>query len=78
MEGDISGMKNKISEKENQINMMEQELQDIKQFVQGMVGDFGKSKFFLSVAQGMQYDEETQFNEGNVTMYLGELEEYIS
>jgi hypothetical protein len=26
----------------------------------------------------MQYDEETQFNENNVTLYLAELEEYIS
>lgn len=26
----------------------------------------------------MQYDEHTQFNENNVTIYLGELEEYIS
>jgi hypothetical protein len=26
----------------------------------------------------MQYDEETQFKENNVTMYLAELEEYIS
>ena len=26
----------------------------------------------------MQYDEDTQFNENNVTMYLAELEEYIS
>ncbi len=26
----------------------------------------------------MQYDEDTQFNENNVTLYLAELEEYIS
>ena len=26
----------------------------------------------------MQYDDETQFNESNVTLYLAELEEYIS
>lgn len=26
----------------------------------------------------MQYDEETQFNENNVTLYLAELEEYVS
>jgi hypothetical protein len=26
----------------------------------------------------MQYDEDTQFNENNVTMYLAELEEYVS
>lgn len=43
-----------------------------------MVDLFKKSQFFLSVAQNMQYDEETQFNENNVTLYLAELEEYIS
>jgi hypothetical protein len=26
----------------------------------------------------MKYDEDTQFNEGNIVMYLSELEEYIS
>jgi hypothetical protein len=26
----------------------------------------------------MHYDEETQFNENNVTLYLAEAEEYIS
>lgn len=32
----------------------------------------------MSVAQSMHYDEETQFNENNVTHYLAELEEYIA
>lgn len=35
-------------------------------------------RFRLAVAQHMQYDEGTQFNENNVTHYLSELEEYIS
>lgn len=39
---------------------------------------FRKSSFFLSVAQNMQYDDQTQFNENNVTVYLAELEEYIA
>jgi len=26
----------------------------------------------------MQYDDDTQFNENNVTVYLAELEEYIA
>ena len=50
----------------------------IKEFVKNMVDLFKQSQFFLSVAQHMQYDEGTQFNENNVTMYLAELEEYIS
>ena len=43
-----------------------------------MVEQFKQSQFFLSVAQHMQYDEDTQFNENNVTLYLAELEEYVS
>jgi hypothetical protein len=30
------------------------------------------------VAANMSYDENTLFNESNITMYLAELEEYIS
>lgn len=51
---------------------------EIKNNVQKMVEAFRRSHFFLSVAQNMQYDEDTQFNESNVTMFLAELEEYIS
>jgi hypothetical protein len=46
--------------------------------VKSMVDQFKTSQFFLSVAQNMQYDEDTQFKENNVTLYLAELEEYIS
>lgn len=43
-----------------------------------MVNHFKDSHFFLSVAQNAQYDDDTTFNENNVTLYLAELEEYIS
>ena len=43
-----------------------------------MVDKFGESRFNLAVASHMNYDEDVQFNENNVTMYLTELEEYIS
>lgn len=46
--------------------------------VQKMIKLFANSKFYLSVANSMSYDEETQFNESNITQYLAELEEYIS
>lgn len=39
---------------------------------------FKRSRFFLSVAQKMNYDEGFTFNEGNIVSYLAELEEYIS
>ena len=67
-----------MGEKERQITSVEEQMGSIKDHVNQMVELFKKSQFFLSVAQNMQYDEETQFNENNVTMYLAELEEYIS
>ncbi len=43
-----------------------------------MVEMFKRSKFFLSVAQKMSYDDGFTFNESNIVSYLAELEEYIS
>lgn len=43
-----------------------------------MCSKFGKSHFSLSVAEPMEYNEGTEFNEKNVTQYLAELEEHIS
>jgi hypothetical protein len=43
-----------------------------------MVDMFKRSRFFLSVAQKMSYDEGFTFNESNIVQYLAELEEYIS
>lgn len=51
---------------------------EIKDFVQTMVGNFQESQFNLAVTSPMQYHEDVQFNENNVTLYLSELEEYIS
>lgn len=50
----------------------------IRDFVKEMVMFFRKSQFYLNVAQSMHYDDDTQFKENNVTMFLAELEEYIS
>lgn len=50
----------------------------IKSFVWSMINDFNESRFQLAVASHQQYDDDTQFNENNVTTYLTELEEYIS
>jgi hypothetical protein len=50
----------------------------IKNHVWNMVDKFGASHFTLAVANHMHYDEEVVFNENNVTVYLSELEEYIS
>lgn len=66
------------NDKETQIKQIEGQMSDIKSHVWQMVEFFKKSHFFLSVASNMQYDEDTVFNEANVTLYLAELEEYIS
>jgi len=59
---------------------MEHQMLNIKDSVQGMVESFreANSTFPLMVAKHMHYEEETQFNEQNVTLYLAELEEYSS
>ena len=74
----IDDMNSQMNDKDLQIKEVERQMGAIKDFVQSMIDQFRQSQFFLSVAQGMHYDEETQFNENNVTHYLAELEEYIA
>jgi hypothetical protein len=57
---------------------MQGEFNAMQRSVTRMIKLFKKSKFYLSVANSMTYDETTQFNETNVINYLAELEEYIS
>ena len=78
LQKEIEERTTQISDKENQISNIESQLGKIKMTVQSMVENFRLSHFFLSVAQNMQYDDTTTFNENNVTQYLAELEEYIS
>lgn len=75
---EIEEMNVKKGNKESQIGDIESQLQTIKSFVENTVREFNASQMRLTVAQSMQYEEETQFNENNVTLYLAELEEYIS
>ncbi len=74
----IDDTKNQMLAKESQITDIENQMFMIRDYVHEMVGLFRQSPFFLSVAQQMHYDDDTQFKENNVTMYLAELEEYIS
>jgi acyl-CoA synthetase (NDP forming) len=74
----ILEMKNKNAQKEAQISFIEGQMGTIKNHVWNMVDKFGASHFTLAVASHMHYDEEVVFNENNVTLYLSELEEYIS
>ena len=57
---------------------METEFLELQRMVERMVQMFKHSKFYLSVATSMTYDENTKFNENNIIIYLSELEEYIS
>lgn len=75
---EIESYKQNNGIKEEQINNIESQMAQIKDFAWKMIDKFGASSFKLSVSSHMQYDETLQFNENNVTLYLSELEEYIS
>lgn len=75
---EIDEIKVQIADKESQINDIENQMIRIRDLCWAMTSKFSDSKFCLKVASHQQYDEDTQFNENNVTMYLTELEEYIS
>jgi len=49
----------------------------VQQHVEMMVEMFKRSKFYLSVATKMNYDEGFVFSESNIVSFLAELEEYI-
>lgn len=49
----------------------------IQEPVQIMVQAFISTKFFLSVATKMDYENGIVFTENNIVSYLAELEEYI-
>lgn len=51
---------------------------NIQKSVATMVQMFKQSKFFLCVAQKMNYEDGITFTENNIVSYLAELEEYIS
>ena len=78
LSNEIEDIKLQTITKDSQIHEIEGQMSKIRDYVKEMVDFFEKSQFFLNVAQHMQYDEDTQFNENNVTLYLAELEEYIS
>lgn len=54
------------------------EFNEIKGYVEELVKLFNEAKFSSSVSTKMNYDSTTHFNEGNIVLYLSELEEYIS
>lgn len=61
-----------------EVNDVQEEFDEIQQVVMDLVKQFQLAKFSTKVGQRMQYSDETQFNENNITMYLAELEEYFA
>jgi len=78
LQQEIDDTKKSNGEKESQINNIENQMVQIKDSCHAMVDKFRDSQFKLAVASHMQYDGDSLFNENNVTLYLSELEEYIS
>merc|ERR1711990_819301 len=74
----IEDTKKNNTDKESQITNIEGQMVQIRDFVWQMCGKFRESQFKLAVASHMNYDDDLVFNENNVTIYLAELEEYIS
>ena len=75
---EISDVKSSMELQEREMQELESNMSKIQSGVQKMVTQFQMSKFRPAVTQPMNYDEETVFNNKNVTMFLAELEEYIS
>ena len=78
MRAKAESLRNEIMRANADSEDMGEEFAHIQQKVMKMVSMFKKSRFSLSVATNMSYDENTSFNENNIIPYLAELEEYIS
>ena len=59
-------LKAELQEGEGECGQIENDFIIIQKQVAAMVSLFQRSKFYLSVASGMTYDEKTFFNENNI------------
>jgi hypothetical protein len=71
-------LQDEISNSYNDSEMSKNQFRKIQNSVRIMVEMFKKSKFFLVVANKMNYEDGITFTENNIVSYLAELEEYIS
>lgn len=71
-------LKQQIVLNTEEVTEVQDEFDEIQQVVMQLVKQFGAAKFATKVGNKMQYNEETTFNENNITMYLAELEEYFA
>mmetsp|Transcript_24291 Transcript_24291/g.27553 ORF Transcript_24291/g.27553 Transcript_24291/m.27553 type:complete len:482 (+) Transcript_24291:141-1586(+) len=74
----IAKIENSRQSKEAECQEIKDTLNNIQQYCTDIIEAFSKSKFYLTVAENMTYDSETQFTEHNVIQFLAELEEYIN
>lgn len=78
LKDEIDRIHTKLEAAENEKTNLGQELVAIQNNVEKMVKLFKQSRFFLSVASKMSYEEGTAFTQNNILSFLAELEEYIS
>lgn len=77
MENNMSNLNRRIEMELAETESTKRMFRKIQQNVEMMVQLFKRSRFYLSVASKMSYDEGFVFTENNVVNYLAELEEYI-
>ena len=78
MEDELSFYETEIEKSNNKVMQTKKMFAKIQEPVQVMVEAFVSTKFFLSVASKMNYDDGIVFTENNIVSYLAEVEEYIS
>ena len=71
-------MRSKIVRINQEIGGVQSDFAEMQLLCKDLVNEFKKAKFSTRVATQWIYDEHTNFNENNITMYLSEIEEQIS
>ena len=77
MEDECKFLEAEIERLNNEAEATKKMFRNIQEHVQIMVELFKRSKFFLSVASRMSYDDGIVYTENNIVSYLAELEEHI-
>ena len=78
MEMESAQIREEIMQKTQEIDDQEEEFNEARKISQDLVQQFKDVRFNAKVASKCQYDEHTVFTENNITLYLAEIEEYIS
>ena len=78
LEDNNQELREKIVTSTAEMQDQQAEFKELQLLCEDLQLDFKGAHFTPKVATSMSYDEHTQFNEGNITAYLAELEEYIA